>query len=221
MQLNTKNCTGCHACYSICTKFAISMQQNYEGFLYPVIDEEKCIDCGACKTVCPTYNPILKETELTKSYAAINNVEKIRAESSSGGMFSAIANIIIDENGVVFGAKFAEDFSVVHSWVNKKEELTQFRGAKYLQSVIGDSYKQCKLFLDEGRKVLFSGTPCQINGLKRFLKKDYVNLFCVDIICHGVLSPLLWEKYINYRVKKAESPLVTTVFRRKYDGWKQ
>lgn len=214
------NCTGCHACYSICPKSAISMKSNYEGFLYPFVDEKKCIDCGFCRKVCPALNPILKENEEPQAYAAINKNETVRVDSSSGGIFSAIADLIINEGGVVFGAKFSKDFSVVHQWVDNKNELSSLRGSKYLESVIGESYKNCKQFLDAGREVLFTGTPCQIQGLKKFLQKEYDKLFCLDIICHGIPSPLLWKKYINYREKKSASQTVTTAFRRKYHGWK-
>ena len=216
-----KNCSGCHACFSVCAKSAILMEENYEGFLYPVIDKEKCVECGLCEKVCPSIEPLKKENENTKSFAAINKNEKIRLDSSSGGIFSAIAEKVIDEGGIVFGAKFAEDFSVVHGWAETKEDIAEFRGSKYLQSVIGNSYKDCKNFLLTDRKVLFSGTPCQIQGLKKYLGKEYDNLITVDFICHGVPSPSLWKKYIEYREKKSASRTVKTAFRRKNDGWKQ
>ncbi len=214
-------CTACHACFSICPKSAIEMGANNEGFLYPKIDGEKCIKCGLCEKVCPALKPIKKECEDTKAYAAINKNEAIRLDSSSGGIFTALAGKVIEEGGVVFGAKFASDFSVVHGWTEKG--LIEFRGSKYLQSVIGNSYKDCKAFLDSGRKVLFSGTPCQIQGLKKYLDKEYENLLAVDFICHGVPSPLLWQKYIDYRAEKSRAKrgeIVKTAFRRKDDGWK-
>jgi len=220
---NLENCSGCHACFSVCPKSAITMSENSEGFLYPQIDSDKCIKCGLCEKDCPSLNPIKKENEDTKAYAAINKNEAIRLDSSSGGIFTAIAEKVIEENGVVFGAKFASDFSVVHGWTDTIEELADFRGSKYLQSVIGNNYKECKTFLESGRKVLFSGTPCQVQGLKKYLQKEYANLLTVDFICHGVPSPLVWQKYINYRAEKIRAKrgeIVKTSFRRKNDGWK-
>ena len=217
------SCSGCHACFSVCPKSAIMMSESNEGFLYPQIDSDKCIKCGLCEKTCPSLNPIKKETENTKAYAAINKNEAIRLDSSSGGVFTAIAEKVIEENGVVFGAKFASDFSVVHGWTDTIEGLSDFRGSKYLQSVIGNSYKDCKTFLENGRKVLFSGTPCQVQGLKKYLQKEYENLLTVDFICHGVPSPLIWKKYMDYRAEKIRAKrgeIVKTSFRRKNDGWK-
>lgn len=220
---NLLSCSGCHACFSVCPKSAISMSENNEGFLYPQIDNGKCIKCGLCEKTCPAITPIKKENEDTKAYAAINKNEVIRLDSSSGGIFTAIAEKIIEENGVVFGAKFTPDFSVVHGWTDTIKGLADFRGSKYLQSVIGNSYKECKAFLESGRKVLFSGTPCQVQGLKKYLQKEYENLLTVDFICHGVPSPLLWKKYADYQAEKFRAKregIVKTAFRRKDDGWK-
>jgi len=220
---NLENCSGCHACFSVCPKSAITMSESNEGFLYPQIDSDKCIKCGLCEKACPALNPIKKENEDTKAYAAINKNEAIRLDSSSGGIFTAIAEKVIEENGVVFGAKFASDFSVVHGWTDTIEGLAEFRGSKYLQSVIGNNYKECKAFLESGRKVLFSGTPCQVQGLKKYLQKEYANLLTVDFICHGVPSPLIWKKYMDYRAEKIRAKrgeIVKTSFRRKNDGWK-
>ena len=224
-----ENCSGCHACFSSCPKEAISMLANNEGFLLPVIDKKKCVDCGVCEKVCPALNPIKGESvgnlaENTTAYAAINLNEKIRMESSSGGVFTALSEYVISQEGIVFGAKFDRDFLVVHSYTNNIEDLEEFRGSKYVQSKIGTSYKDCKTFLEQGRKVLFSGTPCQIQGLKKYLRKEYSNLLTVDFICHGVPSPFLWQKYIDYRLLKAHArrgEISKTAFRRKINGWKQ
>ena len=220
---NLENCSGCHACYSVCSKYAIEMKENKEGFLYPQIDKSKCVKCGLCEKACHSLNSLRKESEYTKAYAAINKDEEIRLNSSSGGIFTAIAEKVIEQGGIVFGAKFAPDFSVVHGFTDTKEGLSDFRGSKYLQSIIGDSYKECKKFLETGRKVLFTGTPCQVQGLKKYLGKDYNNLYAVDFICHGVPSPLLWQKYVDYRAEKNHSNrrnIMKTAFRRKDDGWK-
>ena len=225
-----ENCTSCHACASVCPKEAISMCPNGEGFLYPVIDKERCLDCGLCAKVCPALNPIetvVSTTCLPIAYAAFSNDEQIRLQSSSGGIFTAVAQEVIEQGGVVFGAKFADDFSVIHGWTDSVEGLEEFRGSKYVQSVIGSSYKECKFFLEQGRRVLFSGTPCQVQGLKKYLAQKSVrseNLFTIDFICHGVPSNLFWQKYVDYRILKARTTreqTVKTASRRKNDGWKQ
>jgi len=153
-------------------------------------------------------------------YACINKNEQIRMKSSSGGIFTLLAEQILTDKGVVFGAGFNNKFEVEHSYIEDKKDLDRFRGSKYVQSNIGKTYKQTKEFLKEGRKVLFSGTPCQIGGLRSYLKKNYKNLFCVDIVCHGVPSPVVWKKYLEYREKIAQSSIKKICFRNKQTGWK-
>jgi coenzyme F420-reducing hydrogenase beta subunit len=172
------------------------MREDREGFLYPEVDSERCCNCGLCSEVCPVIN----RREAGKPlyvYAAKSRDEEIRRQSSSGGIFTLLAEKILDENGVVFGARFNENWEVIHDYVETKDELVFFRGSKYVQSRIGESYLQAQQFLEKGRKVLFSGTPCQISGLKFFLGKEYDNLLTVDIVCHGVPSPLVWRMYLN------------------------
>ncbi len=218
---NLSNCTGCSACYSVCPKTAISLVDNHEGFLYPKVDDDKCVKCGLCEKVCPALVPLKLQKSECKAFAAINNNEAIRMESSSGGIFTAIAEKIVQTGGKVFGAKFSEDFkSVIHSWTDNLDGLKDFRGSKYLQSNVNYSFKECERFLKAGEKVLFSGTPCQIQGLKKYLRKEYDNLLTIDFICHGVPSPLLWKKYVEYNEKLAASKVVKTSFRRKNCGWK-
>lgn len=144
MEITTlTNCTGCSACYSACPMSAILMKENNEGFLYPKVDDDKCIECGLCEKVCPAISPLKMENSESKAFAAINNNETIRMESSSGGVFTAIAEKIIKTGGKVFGAKFSEDFkSVIHSWTDDLYGLKDFRGSKYLQSNVNNSFKE-------------------------------------------------------------------------------
>lgn len=214
-------CNGCSACANACPKRCISMVADREGFLYPQIDAALCIDCDRCERVCPITARSANDTRTErKAYAAINNNADIRKASSSGGVFTVIAEYVIAHGGVVFGASFDSGFQVQHTYTETVDGLAAFRGSKYVQSRIGDTYKQAKSFLDSGRLVLFSGTPCQIGGLKGFLQKEYDNLICQDIICHGAPSPLAWQKYLDERTKKARSPVKSVSFRDKQFGWK-
>lgn len=196
-------CCGCGACVQACPKQCISMSADNEGFLYPQVDNAICIDCGLCEKVCPVINQN-EPREPLAVYAAKNTNEEIRLKSSSGGIFTLLAEQIIAEGGVVFGARFNENYDVVHDYTETIDGLSLFRGSKYVQSVIGDTFIKAKQFLADGRKVLFSGTPCQIAGLKRYLQKEYNNLLTIDIICHGVPSISIWEKYKN-KVKNLAS----------------
>lgn len=160
-----QDCCGCAACVQRCPKQCITLHEDNEGFLYPQVDESLCIDCGLCEKVCPVINQADERTPLGV-YAVKNPNESVRMQSSSGGVFTMLAEHIIDEGGVVFGACFDECWEVVHSYAETKEALAKFRGSKYVQSKIGSTYQQAEGFLKSGRKVLFSGTPCQIAGLK-------------------------------------------------------
>ena len=215
-----KDCTGCFACANICPQDCISMESDPEGFWYPQIDREKCTDCGCCEEVCP----ILQKRQAKSrpiAYACYNNDENVRKDSSSGGIFTLLAEKAMDQGGIVFGVCFDDDFTVLHSRAEKKEELQKFRGSKYAQSHIGTTFSQAKEILDTGKKVMFTGTPCQIAGLKSYLQKDYDNLFCVDIICHGVPSPMVWQKYKQYRRSIDEAVPCSISFRHKKEGWKR
>lgn len=215
-------CSGCHACSNVCPKGCIQMLSDSEGFWYPQINKDKCIDCGLCEKVCPIihrWKP--DESRITTALAAMNKNENIRLRSSSGGIFSLLAEVIIAQSGIVFGAAFSDDFRLVHHiCVDNTNDLDKLRGSKYVQSKIGDTYKQAKEYLDSGRKVLFTGTPCQIGGLYSFLRKEYDNLYTQDIICHGVPSPMVWEKYLEERERKAASKTQRMFFRHKKYGWK-
>lgn len=213
------SCTGCSACYSVCVKSAITMTENSEGFLYPRIDASKCIECGKCEKVCPILHTEQAHKPLNV-YAAINPNEEIRRESSSGGIFTMLAESILDEGGVVFGARFNERWEVVHDYTETKDGLAPFRGSKYVQSRVGETYRQAKAFLQQGRKVMYTGTPCQIAGLKRYLEKEYDQLLTVDVVCHGVPSPLVWRDYLCDITANNLSQIASINFRDKSTGWK-
>ena len=203
-------CCGCTACSSICPKKAIVMKQDEEGFVYPIIDKTKCVNCGLCDKVCPVKNA-KEDTFEQKAYLVNNKNEEIRKDSTSGGAFTPIAEYVLNEGGVVFGATFDKNYSVIHTYVENKEELSKFRGSKYVQSFLGDSFKQVKEFLNNDRMVCFSGTPCQIEGLKSFLQKDYKKLITVDVMCHAAPSPLVWKKYLNYEMSKLKGNKIEKV----------
>lgn len=189
------------------------------GFLYPQIKEDNCINCGLCEKTCPVSRPMQAEGD-TAAYSACNRDEEVRLSSSSGGVFTILAAHVIRQGGVVIGAAFDDQWNVAHACAETLQETMRFKGAKYAQSRIGDSYRQAKGFLTAGRTVLFSGTPCQIGGLKGFLGKEYENLICVDLICHGVPAPGLWRKYLKEREKKAGAAAKQISFRCKKKGWK-
>lgn len=191
-----ENCCGCSACYNACPKAAITMQENVEGFLVPQVDAEKCIDCGLCLKACPALNEKRSNAADPECYAAQAD-DKIRAVSSSGGVFTPLAESIIDRGGVVCGAAFREDWTVHHIIVDNKADIAKLRGSKYVQSEIGDCFKRVKSLLREGKWVLFSGTPCQVAGLYTYLGKDYDTLLTVDIFCHGAPSPGVWKRYLR------------------------
>lgn len=217
-----EECSGCHACTNACPKNCIRMTSDIEEFWYPQVDKDQCIDCGLCENVCPIihkWEP--DDTRSTKAMAAINLNEEIRLKSSSGGVFTLIADEVLSQGGVVFGAAFTDDFkSVQHICIGNSAGLEKLRGSKYVQSKIGDTYKKAKEYLDGGRKVLFTGTPCQIGGLYSYLRKSYDNLYTQDIICHGVPSPMVWEKYLEEREHKSASKTQRMFFRHKKYGWK-
>lgn len=195
--INRKKCCGCQACVQKCPKSCISMEEDDEGFLYPKIDKEKCIDCHLCEKVCPVLEFSLPNLPIV-CYAAKNPNDQIRRVSSSGGIFTMLAERIIAKGGVVFGAAFNDKWEVVHTYTESKEGLQALRGSKYVQSRIGNTYRQAEDFLKDGRLVLFSGTPCQIAGLRNFLgNKEYANLLNVDFVCHGVPSPGVFRWYLQ------------------------
>lgn len=190
------NCCGCSACVQRCPKQCITMQEDNEGFFYPIVDETSCIECRLCETVCPVLNQVGERKPMT-CYAAKNIDDAVRFKSSSGGVFMPLAVTVIEKGGVVFGACYNYLWEVEHVAVTKVEELDVLRGSKYVQSKIGGTFKEVEAYLKDGRDVLFSGTPCQVAGLKKYLRKDFDNLITIDVVCHGVPSPMVWRDYIS------------------------
>ncbi len=197
-------CCGCSACFNICPKNAIIMKPDNEGFLYPDIQEELCVNCGLCEKVCPIQNPMQEIQKEQTAYLFQNSNDRVREESTSGGAFTAIGEYVLNRGGVVVGAAYDEEFRIIHSIAESTFELRKFRNSKYAQSNMQDIYRQIRKLLDSGRFVCFSGTPCQVEGLLSFLRKKYDNLLCVDIVCHAVPSPKLWEKYLQYQSSKVK-----------------
>lgn len=214
-----KNCTGCSACANICPRGCIRMTADCEGFLYPEVNEEQCMDCGLCENVCPMLHKP-KQHELVAVYGAKNRDDAVRFTSSSGGMFTLLAEEVLRQGGVVAGAALDEKLAVRHVLVDNVDDLFKLRGSKYVQSEIGTIYREVRQQLLAGKKVLFSGTPCQIAGLKGYLVKPFANLLTVDVVCHGVPSPRVYCKHLAELGEEAGEPVVQVRFRDKAKGWK-
>ena len=219
---NRDACTGCGACANVCPKKAIFLLPDERGFYYPQLDADKCIDCGLCKRVCLIGRKKELETPdfSVEVYAAYAKDDFIRRQSSSGGVFSILALEILRQGGIVYGAAFDENFNVTHIGVRTEEDLAKLRGSKYVQSFISDTlYREIKQELENGVSVLFSGTPCQVAGLKLFLQKSYSNLLLVDLICHGVPSPKVFSEYLK-DLEKKYGKITSYKFRDKHRSWK-
>lgn len=218
---NKKDCCGCTACAIICPVQCISMNVDEEGFAYPHADPEKCINCSLCDKVCPHKNVGAHAAPL-RVLASRNRDENVRDKSSSGGVFTLLAQRIIADGGVVFGVAFDEKWNAVFTHTDTCDGLAAYRGSKYVQACMGRAYAQAQHFLKDGRKVLFTGTACQVAGLRRFLRKDYPNLFLVEVLCHGVPSPKVWQHYLNIKRHEFNSLAITGInFRDKRNGWYQ
>lgn len=215
------DCCGCGSCVQKCPKQAISMVENEEGFLYPQINKEKCINCGLCSRVCPQLKNLkMVDKEYPKTYAMRNRNNEDLSKSSSGGIFSVIADYVFENGGVVFGAAYDDELNVNHIKAENQQKLEALRSSKYVQSNIGETYKEAEKLLKEGRIVLFTGTPCQIAGLNSYLIKEYKNLITCDLVCHGVPSQKLFHTYIEYLSRKFNSRVVKYNFRSKdKNGW--
>ena len=221
LEITSKNnCTGCSACANICPRGCIRMTADYEGFLYPEVKEEMCMDCGLCEKVCPMLHKP-KQHDILAVYGAKNKQDEVRLMSSSGGMFTLFAEEILQQGGVVCGAVLDEQLVVRHILTDNVADLPKLRGSKYVQSEIGDIYGEIRKILREGKKVLFSGTPCQVAGLKGYLVKPFSNLFTVDVVCHGVPSPKVYQKHLAELAQEASESVVQVRFRDKTKGWKR
>lgn len=213
-------CTGCAACMNICPSESITLKAHKDGFLYPEIDKNNCINCNQCEKICPLVEmPNINVNTVALALKNVNIAE--RMSSTSGGVFPLIAGYVLNKNGIVYGAAYDSGFKVHHIAVTQKSDLYLLQGAKYSQSIIGQCFSDIRDYLLAGRIVLFSGTPCQCMGLHSFLGTEYANLVMVDIICHGVPSPKVWQAYIDYRSQKENSgkrPLKINM-RSKSSGW--
>ena len=214
------NCCGCGACAQSCPKNCISMEPDSEGFLYPKVDETQCVNCGLCEKVCPILLKQKPDPIKVEAYAAYTSNSELREKSSSGGIFSLLAQEILNRGGTVAGAAFDADFSVRHILVETDAELDRLRGSKYVQSRMEDTYVQIRDLLKQGRPVLFTGVACQIAGLKAFLGREYENLYTVDVLCHGVPSPKVWAHYRREQAQIHGTTLEEVSFRDKRKGWR-
>lgn len=216
-----KQCCGCTACESICPKKAIKMLPDNEGFLYPHVDKTLCVECGLCEKICPIIAPI-KHNGIPEARIVRNNNSDIVFNSTSGGAFSAIAATLMQEKkAIIFGACYDEKLQVIHRGIDNESDLRIFRGSKFVQSSISGCFEEIKQLLKSGQVVLFSGTPCQVAGLQKYLNNiDTTRLYLVDIVCRGVPSPKLWELYVAYMEQKYKSKIKNVKFRNKTYGYK-
>ena len=216
-------CTGCEGCASVCPTKCIDMVQNYEGFFMPQVNLNKCVNCKMCINICPVINYDKNHRNIVDkktAYAFKSNNDEFRRICSSGAVFLSLATYFIEHDGIVYGASFDGSYNVIHKSATSTSEVIELAGSKYVQSRIGDTYRQTKQFLMEGRYVLFSGTPCQLEGLFSFLRKSYEKLVTVDVVCHACPSPLVYRKYLEVQKKKIGSEFTNVLFRDKYHGYK-
>lgn len=218
-----ESCCGCSACSAICPQSAIKMIPDTQGFMYPKIDPQKCIDCGLCVKMCGFNKKRKTEKNDPIVYAAINKNKSKRMCSSSGGIFIEFAQAVIAQGGCVYGAEFDEEFNVIHERETDLEGCRALQGSKYVQSDIRDCYGKIQKDLSNDKMVLFVGVPCQVGGLKAFLQKDYDNLYLIDLACHGVVSPKVWSSYKKKLTEDGafKGKIKSVTFRDKSNGWKK
>lgn len=216
-----EKCTGCGACANICPKKCVSLECLSDGFIYPIVNEQRCVRCGACQRVCPQKGKKGAERGSVRwVYEASSKDESLLLKSTSGGIFPELARIILKDNGVVFGAQLnTNDMTVNHSYIQIFDDIGKFSGSKYIGSNMQNCFQEVKKFLEQGRSVLFSGTPCQVDGLRMFLGKEYDRLYTVDFVCHGVASQRLWHLYINYLERQYGGRISDFRFRDKANGF--
>ncbi len=217
LTIDYEHCTGCEACAQKCPEHCISMVAGEFGFLYPVINQTVCVDCHLCEKACPIEKERSKP-ELQQAYAAVHKNSEILKASTSGGAFTALANFVLRNKGVVYGVQM-DNFVVHHVRVEVATEIPHLRGSKYLQSRIGTVFQKAETDLKNGKQVLFTGTPCQIDGLKHYLGKDYENLITVDIVCHGVGSQEYFNQFIEAMKVKTPNAREIRFRSKKYTGW--
>ena len=216
---NKAMCCGCSACFVACPTSAITLKPDAEGFLYPKIDELKCVECQKCMTVCP-IKANRERLSIKNTIIALKHVDKrVILNSSSGGAFTALSDYVIKKGGVVYGVVFDKEFRAVHVRADNAELRDRMRSSKYLQSDLGEIFKSVKEDIDKGMLVLFTGTPCQVSGIRKYLNKDYENFYTVDVICHGVPSPLMFSEHIKHIEKKRKVKVVNYNCRSKIKGW--
>ncbi len=219
MEICSKNrCSGCGMCSNICSLKAIKMQKDDKGFYFPVVDIKKCVNCQQCIKLCPSNNKIVTRKQKPLVYAAWNKDKYIRKESTSGGIFSLLAERIIDLGGVVAGVAWTADFKTQHMIVDNKANLLKIRGSKYVQSNTKQIYQHVKEYLKQGKYVLFSGTPCQVHALRLFLGTVYERLITVDVVCHGVPSQLMFNRYLK-EINSEINRITKVIFRKKKNFW--
>ena len=218
--VNYKDCFSCRSCFLSCPKNAIEMIENEEGFFYPKVTEDKCIDCGICVKKCPSLNKVERENFEQYGLAVVAKDKNVLLKSSSGAASSIIANKIVTDGGVVFGSAYDDNLFVQHIACKDFSELEKIKGSKYVESFTGDTFKETKEYLENGQKVLYTGSPCQIAGLKKYLGKDYENLYTLDLICHGVPSRKLFLKYLEWLGNRNNGKIIYYGFRDKdVGGW--
>lgn len=216
-------CSGCAACQSVCPKGAITMTEDWRGFAFPVVDQNKCVDCNRCVHVCQTQDRQPKAEEFTQeAWLGRNADESVLDVSQSGGISAALVDTVLAEGGIVYGAAMTEDFSVRHIRISDPAEAARLQGSKYVQSNMAGVFEQIKEDLRQGNTVLFTGTPCQCDGVRRYVtltKTPGDKLYLVDLICHGVPPVKLWKDYLAYLEKKYKGKIEKALFRDKSKGW--